>query len=268
MNNDVYVVLSFVSMFISLLIYSIKALRHWLLSIVVLFLVVVLIVLNLFWLGCDYFTGRGVSWAVVYTLTSTLTGTAIKEILPQSLILFMLLLIALYGVFYITLKVKTKTSKNLIYNGVSFLFLTLAVIFSPLVHQLSQLIRNENKQNQVYAKDFFQYYISPKDVIDNPKYNLVYIYGESLEHVFFENELFPRLTKDIDALAVKRIDFNNTQQYSGMDFTIGGIVASQCGLPLLVPITFGSAAVNGGFFSDSICLGDILKRSGYDNYFY
>ncbi len=51
MNNDVYVVLSFVSMFISLLIYSIKALRHWLLSIVVLFLVVFLIILNLFWLG-------------------------------------------------------------------------------------------------------------------------------------------------------------------------------------------------------------------------
>lgn len=268
MNNDVYVVLSFVSMFISLLIYSIKALRHWLLSIVVLFLVVFLIILNLFWLGCDYFTGRGVSWAVVYTLTSTLTGTAIKDVLPQALMLCAILLATLYGVFYVTFKIKTKTNKNLIFNGLSCAFFALAVICSPLIHQVSQLVRSEKKENQIYAKDFFQYYISPKDTIDNPKYNLVYIYGESLEHIFFEKELFPGLTKDINALEAKRIDFNNTQQYSGMDFTIGGIVASQCGLPLLVPITFGDAAINGGFFSESICLGDILKKSGYDNYFY
>lgn len=267
-NNDVYVVLSFVSMFLSLFIYSIKALRHWLLSMVVLLLVIVLIVLNLFWLGCDYFTGRGVSWAVVYTLTSTLTGTSIKDVLPQALMLCAILLATLYGVFYVIFKIKLKTNKNFIFNGVFFVFFVLAVICSPLVHQVSQLVRGEEKENQLYAKDFFQYYITPKDVIDNPKYNLVYIYGESLEHVFFEKELFPGLTKDIDALGTKRIDFNNTQQYSGMDFTIGGIVSSQCGLPLLVPITFGNAAINGGFFSDSICLGDILKKSGYDNYFY
>lgn len=45
------------------------------------------------------------------------------------------------------------------------------------------------------------------------------------------------------------------------------MVASQCGIPLFAPFEGNASAAVSSFFPQNICLGDILKNSGYENYF-
>ncbi|MEN1599797.1 hypothetical protein AAIG97_33140, partial [Pseudomonas aeruginosa] len=80
--------------------------------------------------------------------------------------------------------------------------------------------------------DFAAYYKEPSKTIPDPKLNLVYIYGESLERTYFDNEAFPDLTPELGALKNEGLDFSHTQQLPGTDYTIAGMVASQCGIPL------------------------------------
>ncbi|WP_252720044.1 hypothetical protein, partial [Shigella sonnei] len=43
------------------------------------------------------------------------------------------------------------------------------------------------------------------------------------------------------------------------DYTIAGMVASQCGIPLFAPFEGNASASVSSFFPQNICLGDILK---------
>lgn len=115
--------------------------------------------------------------------------------------------------------------------------------------------------------DFVAYYKEPSKTIANPKLNLVYIYGESLERTYFDNTAFPNLTPDLGALKDEGLDFSHTMQLPGTDYTIAGMVASQCGIPLFAPFEGNASASMSTFFPQNICLGDILKNSGYENYF-
>jgi phosphoglycerol transferase len=45
------------------------------------------------------------------------------------------------------------------------------------------------------------------------------------------------------------------------------MVASQCGIPLFAPFEGNASASVSSFFPQNTCLGDILKNSGYQNYF-
>jgi len=46
------------------------------------------------------------------------------------------------------------------------------------------------------------------------------------------------------------------------------MVASQCGIPLFAPFDGNASSSLSSFYPQNICLGDILKSSGYQNYFY
>ncbi|TGB66234.1 hypothetical protein C9E90_13820, partial [Salmonella enterica subsp. enterica serovar Enteritidis] len=92
-------------------------------------------------------------------------------------------------------------------------------------------------------------------------------YGESLERTYFDNDAFPNLTPELGALKNEGLDFSHTMQLPGTDYTIAGMVASQCGIPLFAPFEGNASASVSSFFPQNICLGDILKNSGYQNYF-
>lgn len=53
---------------------------------------------------------------------------------------------------------------------------------------------------------------SRRKLSPDPKLNLVYIYGESLERTYFDNEAFPDLTPELGALKNEGPDFSHTQQ--------------------------------------------------------
>ncbi|MEX5716219.1 phosphatidylglycerol--membrane-oligosaccharide glycerophosphotransferase [Serratia ureilytica] len=96
----------------------------------------------------------------------------------------------------------------------------------------------------------------------------MYIYAESLERTYFDTELFPGLADELNALRADSIDFSNTQQLPGTGYTIAGMVASQCGIPLFAPFDGNASSAVSTFYPENVCLGDVLKAAGYSNSFY
>ncbi|MGB0906974.1 MAG: sulfatase-like hydrolase/transferase [Maricaulaceae bacterium] len=102
--------------------------------------------------------------------------------------------------------------------------------------------------------------------------NLILIYAESLERIYFDDEVFPGVLPSLNALRKSSVDFSNLHQVRHTGWTIAGIVATQCSLPLNITYIqgeetqMGMAAVETPF-QNEICFGDILKSYGYKNQF-
>jgi phosphoglycerol transferase len=98
--------------------------------------------------------------------------------------------------------------------------------------------------------------------------NLVLIYVESLEATYGNREIF-----GTDLLAPLRglggWSFANYQPAPGATWTMGGIVASQCGVPLRVYSEYDVRRREQGktFLPGARCLGDVLQGNGYANVF-
>ncbi len=96
----------------------------------------------------------------------------------------------------------------------------------------------------------------------NPR-NLVVLYLEGLEKTYFDNELFPGLITQLRELEDRATSFTDVGQTIGTGFTVGGMVASQCGAPLILSGSVNSMRVN-RFLAGAVCLGDVLAEVGYD----
>ncbi|MGY5958582.1 phosphatidylglycerol--membrane-oligosaccharide glycerophosphotransferase [Kosakonia sp. BK9b] len=221
------------------------------------------IVLNITLYASNYFTGDGINDAVLYTLTNSLTGAGVsKYLLPGAG-----LILALVAVFCALGWVLRRRRHRPHHVGYSLLALALAlgsVDASPAFHQITELVKSQTREGD---PDFLTYYKEPAKKIPAPKLNLVYIYGESLERTYFNDAAFPGLAPELGALKDDAMDFSHTEQLPGTDYTIAGMVASQCGIPLFAPFEGNASASVSTFFPQNICLGDILKNSGYENHF-
>ncbi len=103
------------------------------------------------------------------------------------------------------------------------------------------------------------------------KKNLILIYAESLEFSFgshpFDDDLLHPL--EVGLLADAK-SFPHFRQMAGTGWTIAGMVATQCGIPLKPLGIFGQNKLGQNttqFLPQAECLGDILKSSGYRNVF-
>ena len=121
-----------------------------------------------------------------------------------------------------------------------------------------------------FGQDYFsKHYVDPRNVeikLISPK-NLVMIYVESLEASYANAHVFGKnLVQSIDDLGGVR--FEEYLQAPGTGWTIAGITASQCGLPLhsvsLYDINGNGENIK-SFLPRAICMGDILHHFGYYN---
>ncbi|MCL9685630.1 hypothetical protein [Legionella maioricensis] len=63
--------------------------------------------------------------------------------------------------------------------------------------------------------------------------SLIWIYVESLETTYSNEKIFGRdLLARLNALKIGQISFSQFEQVTGTEWTIAGLVASQCGIPL------------------------------------
>lgn len=137
--------------------------------------------------------------------------------------------------------------------------------------------------DQESGSDFFaKHYVAPTTAAitaDKPK-NLVVIYLESMEATYGDDELFGRnLIRPLTDLP--GMSFADFQQVPGTAWTMGGIVSSQCGVPLknvflsakewdAYGMNYGINEVGGTierFLPGADCLSDVLQRHGYTNVF-
>ena len=247
----------------SVAIYAWKAGRNTLWFTATLTVLGCFVVLNITLYASDYFTGDGINDAVLYTITNSLTGAGVsKYVLPG--VGLVLALIAVFGALGWILRRRRHLPYHFGYSLMALLLALGSVDASPAFRQISELVKSQSREGD---PDFAAWYKEPAKSIPAPKLNLVYIYGESLERTYFDNDAFPGLTPELGAIKDEGLDFTHTAQLPGTDYTIAGMVASQCGIPLFAPFEGNASASMSSFFPQNICLGDILKNSGYENYF-
>ena len=229
-----------------------------------LFFLCLYVILNLVLIGSNYFTGDGITDAVLYTVTSSLKGAGLtKYILPFSGLVVALAVIVSLLVWCL------KKRKN---HNSSWKFSVLAVVLAVFSVGSTQAFQNISRlvKTQISGDtaDFDSYYKVPQKVIKGKKPNLVYIYGESLERTYFDEQTFPGLTTELSRHKDASIDFTATRQVPGTGYTIAGMVSSQCGIPLFAPFDGNASSALSTFYPENVCLGDVLKAAGYQNYFY
>ena len=95
--------------------------------------------------------------------------------------------------------------------------------------------------------------------------NLIFIYLEQFERTYLDQVLFPELTPNLIKLENKSVSFTDISVPKATNWTIGGMTASQCGVPLFTPINSGNSMSGiDKFMPLAKCAGDILRDAGYD----
>ena len=243
-------------------VYSHKAGRNKFWFSLILLLLFLFIVLNATLFASNYFTGDGINDAVLYTLTNSLTGAGVSKYVVPAIGL----IIGLFSLFCLLswLLRRRKMPHHLGWSLLAIACAAGSVQTTPAFRQVKDLIASHTRMAD---SDFETYYKTPNKTIAEPKLNLVYIYGESLERTYFDQQAFPGLAPELSREKENSIDFSHTEQLPGTDYTIAGMVASQCGIPLFAPFDGNASASLSSFYPQNVCLGDILKNSGYENWF-
>ncbi|MGL5699314.1 MAG: phosphatidylglycerol--membrane-oligosaccharide glycerophosphotransferase [Kluyvera sp.] len=237
------------------------------LSFVIIMLIIwITVCFNGAWLIIRYYTGEGINMALLSTLSGDMTGADFDSYLSGILGGGGLVLFSLLGMCW-SVKKKKRVNKQMariawLPSFLSALSLIIALSISPFFYQVAMLAIPSYLNKGPGGSEY--YHVPQAELAKNNK-NIVYIYAESLEATWFDKVKFPRLTAELDVFRHQATDFSNTLGYSTINYTIGGIVASQCGLPMM---GYKINSTGTKFFPDAICLGDILQQRGYDNYFY
>jgi phosphoglycerol transferase len=101
--------------------------------------------------------------------------------------------------------------------------------------------------------------------------SLVIIYVESLESTYQDSSRFGRdLIAPLTRLQRRYTAFDSYPQMGGAHWTIAGIVATQCGVPLKVSLLPDPDAARlhlRSYLPHATCLGDVLRARGFENVF-
>ncbi|MGJ9373452.1 LTA synthase family protein [Nesterenkonia sp. CF4.4] len=126
--------------------------------------------------------------------------------------------------------------------------------------------------------DLADHHVPPRVTGEQEKRNLVLIYLESGEATFedealFEKDAFAPL-KEVTEPARGWRSAKDLRQYEGGGWTMSGLTATQCGIPLAGVTSAASSGAlgelregDGTYLDGTTCLGDLLQERGYTNVF-
>lgn len=119
-----------------------------------------------------------------------------------------------------------------------------------------------------------EYYVEPQFSEPEIKPNLIFVYLESIEAGFVDEEIYgENLIANLDEATSGPgwIDINTIEgSLPGTEWTIASLVSTQCGFPLVGTGVGGwnsSLEGNANFLENATCLGDVLSDAGYTNVF-
>jgi len=205
----------------------------------------------------DSFTGNGFDESVVYFLHTGVDGletSGYHYLFVSSVFLILLCL-------YVCIKLGRIRYLNHPKNAIKVLAVNFALItllfFQPAFNVLATLPLYDIVSGKYSTSIELEI---PGDIEILHKKNIVYLYLESFERSFLDEAQFPGLAPNLRALEKQGLAFTNIDTAYGTRWTIAGMVASQCGLPL-EPVP--DADKPGSFMPRAVCLGDTLKQNGY-----
>ncbi len=212
----------------------------------------------LLYIGVNTLTENGLDESFFYHLEENLTGAdlmAFDGALPKGIAAH-LLAIGLSLILIIWLRTKRPHYSARLY-GAAISTLLLSLFINPTTTGFYKFYFSKS------VNDIGSYYVAPSTQDTGANKNLIYIYLESMEAAYFDETRFPGLTPNLKNLMKTAVVFDNVGQTFGAEWTIAGMVASQCGIPLSKPGKFVTAHGLSSFLPKATCLGDTLKQQGY-----
>lgn len=216
---------------------------------------------SLSYLIIDQLTANGIDGSVLYHLSVDTEGAALGEFWR----LIVISLIGLLSILGCTLYIYRASRVRQQQRGIAFLSFApvlAAFIVSPASSDIYSLYQIQSETGAKTAPVEFREISSLPNSGESK--NLIYIYLESLEDTYFNEKVFPGLLPNLQQLKQQGYSFDNIQQLDNTGWTIAGMVASQCGIPLMVAWADRNASNRtDSFLPDAVCLGNLLKEKGY-----
>ena len=225
-----------------------------------------LIYINLVFLGVFYFfnylSGDGLNEAVIFHIVHGISGFGVDEYIFPGILLFSFILFITLLIRVMSSKLNYKSKKFDSFNGLILICAILSLVINPLINDLTNVISFKNN----YADTNTNKYLNKNDIklIKNSK-NIIFLYLEQFEQTYTDESLFPGLTPNLNRLKNQAVTFTNIISPKATNWTIAGMVASQCGIPLITNIEVANNM--GGmdkFLSSARCIGDILADNSYN----
>lgn len=231
----------------------------------------VLLVVSIIYEVSDYFTDAGINEAVIFHFKYGLEGAGFAEyskLIGLSVASIVLALIICGFVFYYLSVPQSRSRFNPVYwtcSGV--LALIAAFVINPATSDLYHItqqpaVADYPDANTGYAFDENFRYPEAIGLPDEP-INIVYIYLESFEDTYFNEKLFPGLVPELKSIKNQSVAFSHILQVTNTGWTIAGITASQCGIPLVTSGLGNSMSKMDRFLPGAVCIGDLLEDVGY-----
>ena len=212
----------------------------------------------------DYLTDDGINEAFIYHLSADKSGTGLGDF-SATIITSVVYLVIVAGISLFPLiptSREPKRAQGKFKSALATLFVLIAIAFSPGTAGLYGLAEILILPNPLQDAPESYTEVEPDTEI-NVKKNLIYIYLESLELTYLDQQVFPGLAPNLVSLGTRAIQFTDIRETYGTGWTIAGMVSSQCGIPLVTPGDSNSVSGMGKFLPEAVCLGDMLEANGY-----
>ena len=258
-------------LFISL-IFTITAVVLWkdiihskFVSIIIAALTLLSLFISGFWYVSDYLTGSGIDESVIFHLRADMGGAGLADFAPiivaSVIYLITSIIFSLYVYVAVWNKHNSRNHKRQASLASFALFFSFAI--NPGISDLTSFVKQTYWVSHEGERPI-DYLIPDNTTVNLNKRNLVYIYLESLERTYLDEDIFPGLMPSLRRIETVSLAFTDIRQIMGSGWTIGGMVSSQCGIPLITPSGENSMAGINRFLPEATCIGDILSANGYE----
>ena len=216
------------------------------------------------WWVADQFTGRGMTPGFLFHLFYGVEGAGVAEyrgmILGGTLVIAGATAVLAWSCLAALRDGARRTGLIL----VAFALLAGSVAVNPGVADLKQLLWPREA-----GADFFRYYRPPVLKATAEQHpNFVFIFAESFERTYFDETIFPGLVNELRELEKESVSFTELHSPEGTGFTMGGLVANLCGIPLISPAHPNSMSGMDEFLAGAPAWTDGLREAGYHLAFY
>lgn len=220
-------------------------------------LAVLTTVLMLLYVVADHFTGEGITLAVfAHVLYGWRDGELDVARFPWVVVGVMacLLLLAVWCWVCWCLMRARRGRQNRLLRWLALPAAMVVILSSPAMQDLWLLQQETGNAGEALHAEL-QWDVGGA----NPKARpFVWIYLESLERAFLDQERLPGVAPRLAELEREHLSFRGIRTAPLMNWTVAGMVASQCGMPF-EPL----AKQVDGYQAGASCLGDWLVEQGY-----